>query len=440
MTSIALIIVMMLTLLLQAIIPTRKMLIIFCGATVTITIAAVLDNQSIISIYNGVPWDVLVILLGLGIFSTLFARSRIFSYLAVWCSGASKGDSLLILAMFSAIMFFLSCTLNNLTALLLVLPVLLTILKALGVTQDFIGLCFSLLIVACNLGGAATPIGDFPAILLMGTGSISFLRYLALAFPMCLLIFGIILSVAVYYHKKKVKENTSLLERSLALTSMAKLYRNIAIDKTILYPGIAVFCLMFGLWIAAAEIGLSPGVICFTGVGIYMIIKNEAAEEIIRHHVDFESILFLTALFLMVSCMAGSGLLDQVAALLSDSFKDTRMLICALMICCGISTAIFSAGPSMATMLPIAKQIILRGDVAGDTVYVGLALSVCAGSSFLLTAATAGPLAQSMVEKSGLKTREGSPAIFNFMTFIPFGIVSFTIIQLCGLAFVLARI
>jgi Na+/H+ antiporter NhaD/arsenite permease-like protein len=440
MVGAVLIIVMIATLIIQALIPLRKMLVIFCGATITITIAALVGGQTIDNIYKGVPWDVLIILLGLGIFSSLFARSRIFSYLAVWCSRASQGKYLLILIIFSSIMFFLSCTLNNLTALLLVLPVLLSILKALGVTQGFIALCFSLVITACNLGGAATPIGDFPAILLMGTGSISFARYLILAFPMCCLLFGVIVLIAVVYYQRKNRENPSLLERSLSLTSMAKLYRNVTIDKILLYSGVVVFSIMFGLWITAARIGLSPGVICFLGVGLFMVIKHEYAEDIIRNKIDFESILFLTALFLMVSCMAGSGILDHVAGLLSEYFKETRMLICALMICCGISTAVFSAGPSMATMLPIAQQIIMQGYVAGDTVYVGLALSVCAGSSFLLTAATAGPLAQSMVEKSGLKTRDGARATFNFMTFLPFGIVSYLVIQIGALAFVLIRV
>ena len=440
MTGAVLITVMVATLIIQALIPARKMMVILSGATVAVTLAATLGNQRIGDIYSGVPWDVLVILLGLGIFSSLFARSRLFSALAVWCSRASRGKYLLILIMFSSIMFILSCTLNNLTALLLVLPVLLSILKALGATQEFIALCFSMVIVACNLGGAATPIGDFPAILLMGTGSISFVRYLLLAFPMCILLFGVILILFSVYNGRRGNEDAAPLERSLALISMAKLYRNFTIDKTILYPGIGVFCIMFGLWIVAGRIGLSPGVICFLGVALLMIVKHEAAEDIVRHGIDFESILFLTALFLMVSCMAGSGILDAIAGFMTGYFKDTKMLVCALMICCGISTAIFSAGPSMATMLPIAQQIIAKGGVPGETVYVGLALSVCAGSSFLLTAATAGPLAQSIVEKSGLTTREGQRATFDFMTFLPFGIFAYAIIQTGGLVFVLLRI
>ncbi|HIJ35673.1 MAG TPA: permease [Deltaproteobacteria bacterium] len=431
---------MIATLIIQALIPARKMVVIFTGATVTMTIAATWGNQRISSIYNGVPWDVLVILLGLGIFSSLLAGSRLFNSLAVWCSRASRGKYLLVLIMFSSIMFIISCALNNLTALLLILPVLLSILKALGATQGFIALCFSMVIVACNLGGAATPIGDFPAILLMGTGSISFVRYLILAFPMCLLLFGVILVLYAVYYNRKGSEDAAPLERSLALVSMAKLYRNYTIDKTILYPGSGVFCIMFGLWVIAGRIGLSPGVICFLGIGSFMVIKNRAAEDIVRHQVDFESILFLTALFLMVSCMAGSGILGDIAGFMTVYFTDTKSLVCALMICCGISTAIFSAGPSMATMLPIAQQIIARGGVPGETVYVGLALSVCAGSSFLLTAATAGPLAQSIVEKSGLTTRDGRRAKFDFMTFLPFGIVSYAIIQVGGLVFVLLRI
>ncbi len=292
--------IMIAALIVQALSPSRKMLVIFSGATLAVAVAATAGGQSIGRIYNGVPWDVLVILLGLGIFSSLFARSRLFSYLAVWCSRVSRGKYVFILVMFACVMFFLSCALNNLTALLLVLPVLLSILNSLGVSQRFAAICFALLIVACNLGGAATPIGDFPAILLMGTGSISFVGYLILAFPLCTLLFALLTTLAALVYHKQERQNPSAFERALALTAMAKLYRHITIDKSILYPAVAVFVLMFTLWITAGDIGLSPGVICFIGVGIFMARKHEAAEQIIRNEIDFESILFLTALFVMV--------------------------------------------------------------------------------------------------------------------------------------------
>lgn len=440
MTGILLLVVMVATLVVQAFVPARRVLVILSGATACAIIALTLGKQTGEDIYNGIPWDVLVILLGLGIFSSIFAKSGLFDIVAVWSSRASRGEFLLILIMFSSIMFILSCAINNLTALLFVLPILLSALKALGATQKFISLCFALVIVACNLGGAATPIGDFPAILLMGTGSISFVRYLMLAFPMCIFLFVVLLFLAAIYYGKKASAKTGMLERFLAVASMEKLYRNVTVDRGVLYPGLAVLCLMFAFWIFGNRIGLSPGSVCFLGVSLLMIVKNREAEDILRRRIDFESILFLSGLFVMVSCLAGSGILGLIAGFMVDHFEDPKILVCVLMICCGVTTAIFSAGPSMATMLPIAQTIISRGDIPGDTLYVGLALSVCAGSSFLLTAATAGPLAQSMVERSGLITRNEETARFDFMTFLPFGVFAYAVIQLAGLLYVLVRL
>jgi Na+/H+ antiporter NhaD/arsenite permease-like protein len=436
MTGFILIFILVLTLIIQAIIPKRKLLIIITGATVSSLFSLIYGNQDMQGIYNRVPWDVLVILIGLGVYSSIIARSRLFDVLAVWSSRISRGRHLLILLMFSSIMFILSCTLNNITALLLILPVLITILKILGATQSFISICFALIIVACNLGGAATPIGDFPAILLMGTGSISFKSYLLLAFPMCMLTFFILLCFYVGFYFKTGDLRIGKIEASFALATTRKLYRNVSIKYNILVPGLIIFIAMFVLWTFGSYLNLSPDIVCFLGVACYAVVNHRRAENILRTKIDFESIVFLTSLFVMVSCMAGSGILDWVAVQLSTTFANPKLLICMLMLLTGISTAIFSAGPSMATMLPIALKIIAEGNLSGDIVLVGLALSVCAGSSFFLTAATAGPLAQTMIEKSLLTTNNDQVAKFNFMTFLPYGVFSYLIIQLVAISFV----
>ncbi len=83
-----------------------------------------------------------------------------------------------LLLLFATGMYLVSGLVNNLTALLLVLPVLLRLLRLLGVDQRFASWTLGALLVACNLGGAATPIGDFPAILLLGGGRLAFGEYL----------------------------------------------------------------------------------------------------------------------------------------------------------------------------------------------------------------------------------------------------------------------
>src|SRR5690606_13305669 len=103
-----------------------------------------------------------------------------------------------------------------------------------------------------------------------------------------------------------------------------------------------------------------------------------------------------------------------------------------------VLTGLFSAGPSMAALLEVAD--VLARELPGDVVYVGLALSVCAGSSLFLTAATSGPLSQALVERSGLRDATGRRVFFGFRDFVPVGVLAFTIVLACGVAQALARL
>jgi Na+/H+ antiporter NhaD/arsenite permease-like protein len=231
--------------------------------------------------------------------------------------------------------------------------------------------------------------------------------------------------------------NIGKVESSIGLSVLRELYRNLRIKKSLLFAGLLTFLIMFSLWTFGSKIGISPDIVCFLGIGPLLLLYNSEGEDIIKNKVDFETILFLACLFIMVSCMAGSGILNFIAISMSNYIRSPQMLIFMLMIGTGISTSIFSAGPSMATMLPIAQQVILQGGFPADVVLVGIALSVCAGSSLFLTAATAGPLSQNMIEKSKLTTQDGEMAKFDLMAYLRFGLVYFVIIQLVAVFFVL---
>jgi len=99
----------------------------------------------------------------------------------------------------------------------------------------------------------------------------------------------------------------------------------------------------------------------------------------------------------------------------------------------GVLTGLFSAGPSMAALLDVAE--VLAKVFPPTAVYVGLALSVCAGSSLFLTAATSGPMAQMMTERADLRDEHGKQVRFGFFEFLPVGLWGFTIILLVGVAY-----
>jgi Na+/H+ antiporter NhaD/arsenite permease-like protein len=156
------------TLVIQAIWPRYRLLVVLGGAGASCVATSVLGLGHAAQLLSDVPWDVLVILVGLGLVSEVLVESRVFGVMAMRACRWSGADPRKISLLFAVGMYSHGGLVNNLTALLLILPMLLGLYKLVGVTQRYVTWSIGLLLVACNLGGAATPIGDFPAVLLLG--------------------------------------------------------------------------------------------------------------------------------------------------------------------------------------------------------------------------------------------------------------------------------
>jgi Na+/H+ antiporter NhaD/arsenite permease-like protein len=154
--------------------------------------------------------------------------------------------------------------------------------------------------------------------------------------------------------------------------------------------------------------------------------------------VDIEATLFLLALFVMVVAVRRSGVFGSIAhGLVALPIPPLAQLV-VFVVAAGVLTSIFSAGPSMAALLEVADVLVKVHPP--NTVYVGLALGVCAGSSLFITAATSGPLAQALTERVGLKDSEGRALRFGFAEFLPVGIMSFVVIEAIAIGYCLITV
>lgn len=223
--QLALTLVLLGALLLQAVLPRLRLLIVTTAAGLSCLVSSLLGTATAPELLAEVPWDVLVILIGLGLLSEVLVASRLFGLLAVWSAEASRASPRRVLIYFSIGMYAVSGLVNNLTALLLVLPVLLILLKLMGVDQRLASWTLGVLLVACNLGGAATPIGDFPAILLLGRGSMTFSSYLVQAAPpTALALLGLLVVVLGWVRPDRKIQHSPLAER-LSVVVIKKLLR-----------------------------------------------------------------------------------------------------------------------------------------------------------------------------------------------------------------------
>ncbi len=428
--------VLLVTLVAQALAPRMRLLLVLSGAGLCALGCSLTGLATTGQLLADVPWGVLVILVGLGLLAELLAEAQALSVLAVWTARLSRGAPGRMRLAFACGMFVVSGLVNNLTALVLVLPVLLALLRASDPTARSVRWTLGTLLVACNLGGAATPIGDFPAILLLSRGSMRFGDYLVRALPATLVGFGLLLGVVTFVVAPERDLPVDPLGRRLALRLTEALHRNTRLRMGAFVPAALSLGAMLAVWsLAPAAWGLDPALVCWIGVCAALLARGLRGERIARTRVDIEAALFLLGLFVMVAAARRAGVFEALGQWVLGLPLGPRGRLVVFLLGAGLVTGVFSAGPGMASLLDVAAT--LAQTLPPAAVYVGLALSVCAGSSLFLTAATAGPLAQGLVERADLRDRHDRPLGFAFRDFLPVGLVAFVLIESVALGYAL---
>lgn len=426
--------ILLLTLLVQAFVPAYRVLIVCAGAGLACLASTLLDVAPTAKILAAVPWDVLVILVTLGLVSQVFAASRVFDRLAVVATRFSHAHPARITIVFAIVMYVVSGIVNNLTALVLVLPVLHVLLRLGGTSQRYVSWTLGLLLVACNLGGAATPIGDFPAILLLGRGSMTFAAYLQHAAPATLVALSILLGITAFVVRPAKYLPSDPVSTGLTKSVMEAMHRRIRLDRRVFVPAALALGAMVLAWIfLPASLGVGPELVCWIGAALALLGNRRLGEKLVRNGIESEAVFFLLSLFVMVVAVRNTGLFEVVAHTLEGLPISPAGQLFAFLLLAGVLTGLFSAGPSMAALLEVAESLAKR--LPPSAVYVGLALSVCAGSSLFLTAATSGPLAQALTERADVRDPHGKTLTFGFFDFLPTGLLGFAVIEAVALAY-----
>jgi Na+/H+ antiporter NhaD/arsenite permease-like protein len=423
----------------QAFRPERRLVGVVFAASASCLASAVLGGPSAREVFAAVPWDVLIILVALAALSGIFAEARVFQRVAVAIARISRGDPRRLYVVVAVTMYLVSALVNNLTALLLVLPVVLVILRLIAPTQRYTSWTLGVMLVACNLGGAATPIGDFPAILLLGAGRMRFDAYLAQASPATAVALALLLITVRFAIRPAAALPRDELTRRITLRVAEGMHRGVRVDPRLALPAAATLLAMLLAWtLLPPSWGVTPDLVAWVGGAVALALVGAVGERVARRSVDGESVLFLLALFLMVGTVRATGLFETAGQLLLSLPGPPAVRLVVFLVLAAVLTGLFSAGPSMAALLEVAD--VLARELPPDAVYVGLALSVCAGSSLFLTAATSGPLAQALAERAELRDAHGNRLVFGFREFVPAGLVSFTTILAVGVAQALLRI
>jgi Na+/H+ antiporter NhaD/arsenite permease-like protein len=343
-----------------------------------------------------IDWATLGLLAGMMVIVRLTERTGVYTYVAIRAGQLSRGRPLAVVAALAGTTALLSAFLDNLTTILLVVPITFVLADALDI--DPIPLIV-IEIVASNVGGTATLIGDPPNILIAGHTGLSFGAFITNLAPIVLPTLVAVVALLYWGYRRRLQVDASARARVLELDAARAIDDPDELRR--LLPVLALTILAFFLH---GPLGLEPATVALGGATIMLLLTRQTTESALTG-IEWPTLFFFLALFVMVGALEEAGVLREVAdgiASLTDGNRSAEIL--GITWASALGAAVVDNIPFAAAMLPVVDQ--LQGPTMDDAYWWALALGTCFGGNATIIAAAAN------VAAAGLASRAGTPITF----------------------------
>lgn len=357
----------------------------------------------------GIDWNVIFLLFGMMIIVGIIKPTGIFDYLAIWAAKRSKGGPYRLMVMLMLITAIASPFLDNVTTIMLVAPVTIVVCTRLRIpAQPYL----IAEVLASNIGGAATLIGDPPNIIIGSRAGLTFNDFLVHMAPIVVAIFaGFVLLTRVLFRRSFV-HNPDQVDEVLALQER----------RAIKDPKLLIRCLIV---LAAVVVGfglhsvlhVEPSVVALVGAGVMFLVAGASAEQVLDE-VEWHTLAFFAGLFLMVAGLVHTGVIEAAGAWAIDQLGDNYLVAAtALLFGSGVLGAFFDNIPYTATMAPIVEDVVARAPdlTTGRALWWAFALGADFSGNGTAVAASANVVAIGIAARSGHR--------ISFWQFTRYGIV-----------------
>ena len=378
----------------------NRAVIALIGAAIMIFTGVLTQTHAL----EGIDFNTLILLIGMMIIVGIAEKSGVFKYLAIWAVQKTKVNPRGLLIVLAGITALFSAVLDNVTTVLLIVPVTFQITRKLDITPY----PFLLLeIFASNIGGTATLIGDPPNILIGSSINLSFMDFVKELTPIVLLTMAILIFVFDIAYRKQLK--TTKRQRVEVMKIKAT---DSVTDWHLLVKSMTILGLVITGFIFAEHLKLANGTIALFGAAVLMFLYTFGKSHTERDHlianafalVDWTTIFFFAGLFALVSGLEISGVLQilghHFSRMTDGSIEKATMLI--VWVSAFVSSAIDNI-PFVATMIPLVKtmEADMGGREAMMPIWWALSLGSCFGGNGSLIAASANVIVAGMAQKEG---------------------------------------
>ena len=339
-----------------------------------------------------IDFNTLGVLLGMMLFVSVVKLSGMFEFLAIKAARLAKGEPWKVMLLFVLLTAVLSAFLDNVTTVLLIGPMTLTVCKLLDVNPIPF---FMTEILASNIGGTATLIGDPPNIMIGSAAGFTFFDFILYDAPAVVVILAAVLVVFYCRYGRNRQVNEEHRARIMERDEHAMIKNKRLLKQSYVMIGLVVVGFM-----AHGALGLESSVIALGAAGIIMLISGESIEEALAN-VEWTTLAFFAGLFVIVGAMAETGVIEMLAhALIDATGGNVFVTMLVLLIGSAVISSFLDNIPFVATMIPILLAMESSGmDVT--PLWWAVSLGACLGGNGTLIGASANVVLSDISKKNG---------------------------------------
>lgn len=377
--------------------------------------ALILIASGVITFDTGIhhiDFNTIGVLLGMMLFVSVVKESGLFEYTALRAAQLAKGKPWFIMIAFVLITAVLSALLDNVTTVLLVGPMTIVVCDLLEINPIPF---FMTEILASNIGGTATLIGDPPNIMIGSAAGLSFFDFIANDAPAVLVILSVVIAIFYFVYGRGMKVDEEHRQAIMSLNPRDKIR-----DLTLFRKSITMIGLVVVFFMAHGQLGLESSVIALAAACIMLLI-GKTDLELSVFNVEWTTIGFFCGLFMVVGALSETGVINMLAEWIMDITNDNPLaMMLVILWASAIISAILDNIPFVATMIPVIAAIGATG-VDVDPLWWALSLGACLGGNGTLIGASAN------VVLSSISTKQGYPISFMDFTKVGFPIMIVTV-------------
>ncbi|MDR0435259.1 MAG: ArsB/NhaD family transporter [Propionibacteriaceae bacterium] len=300
--------------------------------------------------HTGVDWSVIFLLFGMMIVVSVLRHTGLFEFIALWAARVSKGRPIRLMIVLAVVTAFFSPILDNVTVVLLVAPVTLSVCKRLGISPMpyLISLIF-----AANVGGISTLIGDPPNLIIASRADLTFTDFLVYSLPLFVIELVLLIGILAFVFRKQLRKKIDV-EEALgdvdpidAIPNMGLLVRCLVV--------LGIIMVVFALH---EVVPLDPPIVSMLGAGLMVLVSRAKPHQFLAE-VEWTTLAFFMSLFVLVGVLVEIGVLGLLGDFAAELMGDNELFgVTGLLLGSAGIGAVVDNIPYTTAMVPIVSEMV----------------------------------------------------------------------------------